>query len=79
MKLTVLSREYCHLCDELLAGLKQLQGRYDFAIEVVDVDRHPELEERWGDKVPVVLDGAIEVCRYHLDAEAVGARLARMK
>jgi hypothetical protein len=78
-KLTVLSREYCHLCEELLAGLRQFQGRYDFAIEVVDVDRHPELEERWGDKVPVVLDGEIEVCRYHLDPDAVDARLARMK
>ena len=79
MKLTVLSREYCHLCDELLAGLRRLQARYDFAIEVVDVDRHPELEDRWGDKVPVVLDGEIEVCRYHLDPDAVDARLARMK
>ena len=78
-KLVVLSREYCHLCDDLLAGLRQLQGRYDFQIEVVDVDSRPELEERWGDKVPVVLDGEIEVCRYHLDPEAVGARLARMK
>jgi thioredoxin reductase (NADPH) len=79
MKLTVLSREYCHLCEELLEGLKRFQGRYAFEIEVVDVDRHPELEERWGDKVPVVLDGGIEVCHYHLDHEAVGARLARMK
>ena len=79
MKLTVLSREYCHLCDELLAGLRQFQGRYDFQIEVVDVDRHPDLEERWGDKVPVVLDGEIEVCRYHLDAEALDRRLARQR
>ena len=78
-KLTVLSREYCHLCEELLAGLKRFQSRYDFDIEVVDVDRHPELEAAWGDKVPVVLDGEIEVCRYHLDPAAVDARLARMK
>ena len=78
-RLTVLSRAYCHLCEELLTGLRRFQQRYDFAIEVVDVDRHPELEERWGDKVPVVLDGHIEVCRYHLDPDAVDARLARMK
>jgi thioredoxin reductase (NADPH) len=78
-KLTVLSREYCHLCDDLLAALRRYQGRYDFDIEVIDVDRHPALEARWGDKVPVVLDGEIEVCRYHLDPHAVDARLARMK
>lgn len=77
--LTVLSREYCHLCDDLIAALRQFQGRYDFAIEVVDVDRHPELEARWGDKVPVLLDGQRELCHYFLDAEAVDARLSRMK
>jgi len=79
MKFVVLSREYCHLCDDLLAGLRQLQGRYDFDIEVVDVDSRPELEARWGDKVPVVLDGEIEVCHYHLDPAAVEARLRRSK
>ena len=78
-KLTVLSREYCHLCEELIAGLKRFQARYDFDIEVVDVDRHPDLEERWGDKVPVLLDGHLEICHYHLDHDAVDARLARMK
>ena len=78
-RLTVLSRAYCHLCDELIAALKQYQGRYSFEIEVIDVDSSPRLEEKWGDKVPVVLDGQIEVCRYHLDADAVDARLARMK
>ena len=78
-KLTVLSREYCHLCEELIAALKQFQGRYDFDIEVIDDDRHPALEERWGDKVPVLLDGELEICHYFLDVDAVDARLARMK
>ncbi len=78
-KLTVLSRTYCHLCDDLLAALAQFQGRYDFDIEVVDVDSRPELEAKWGDKVPVLLDGELEICHYHLDARAVDARLARMK
>ena len=78
-KLTVLSREYCHLCEELIAALAQYQGRYSFDIEVVDVDRHPQLEARWGDKVPVLLDGERELCHYYLDHAAVDARLARMK
>lgn len=77
--LTVLSRSYCHLCEELLAALKQYQGRYDFAIAVVDVDSDPRLEEKWGDKVPVLLDGEREICHYYLDHDAVDARLARMK
>jgi thioredoxin reductase (NADPH) len=78
-RLTLLSREYCHLCEDMLAALKLFQGRYDFEVEVVDVDRHPGLEEKWGDKVPVLLDGERELCRYHLDYEVVDARLARMR
>ena len=78
-RLTVLSREYCHLCEELLATLRQYQGRYRFEIEVIDVDRDPRLEEKWGDKVPVLLDGDLEICHYYLDHDAVDARLARMK
>ena len=78
-RLTVLSREYCHLCEELLAALRQYQGRYCFEIEVIDVDRDPRLEEKWGDKVPVLLDGDLEICHYYLDHDAVDARLARMK
>jgi thiol-disulfide isomerase/thioredoxin len=77
--LTVLSREYCHLCEELITALERFQGRYDFDIEVVDVDADPALEDKWGDKVPVLLDGEREICHYFLDHDAVDARLARMK
>jgi thioredoxin reductase (NADPH) len=78
-KLTVLSRAYCHLCDDMIAALRQFQGRYSFEIDVVDIDRHPHLEEKWSDKVPVLLDGERELCHYFLDIEVVDARLARMK
>ncbi len=78
-KLTVLSREYCHLCHQMVAELERLRGRHDFAIEVVDVDRFPDLEEKWGDKVPVLLDGEREICHYFLDLEVLEARLERMK
>ena len=76
--LTVLSREYCHLCEEMITALKHLQGRLSFEIEVVAVDSNPALEERWGDLVPVLLDGEVELCHYHLDPGAVDARLARI-
>jgi thiol-disulfide isomerase/thioredoxin len=78
-KLTVLSRTYCHLCEDMIAALEQFQGRYSFEIEVVDVESNPRLEEKWGDKVPVLLDGDRELCHYFLDIDVLDARLARMK
>lgn len=78
-KLTVLSRGYCHLCHQMIAQLEMLRDRLGFAIEVVDVDASAALEEKWGDKVPVLLDGEVEICHYFLDVEALEARLGRMK
>lgn len=78
-RLTVLSRGYCHLCHQMIAQLEQLRDRLDFSVDVVDVDRHPDLEEAWGTKVPVLLDGQTEICHYFLDVGALEARLGRMK
>lgn len=78
-RLTLISREHCHLCEEMLSALQRLQGRFSFDVDVVDVDSRPELEARWGEFVPVLLDGQIELCHYHLDVAALDARLARMK
>ena len=63
----------------MLSALQHLQGRFSFDVDVVDVDSDPALEAKWGDKVPVLLDGDIELCHYHLDVAVLDARLARMK
>lgn len=63
----------------MIAQLEQLRDRLGFAIEVVDVDSQPALEEKWGEKVPVLLEGEREICHYFLDIEALEARLGRMK
>jgi thioredoxin reductase (NADPH) len=77
-RLTVLSRTYCHLCDDLVTALEDFRGRSllrvdslpAFEIDVVDIDQHPALEEMWGDKVPVLMEGEKEICHYFFD-EAV--------
>jgi hypothetical protein len=77
MKLTVLSRGYCHLCDDMIAALKVFQSRnqLQFDIEVVDVDLDAALESRYGDKVPVLLHGDSEICHYFLDEARLAAHL----
>ncbi len=71
MKLTLLVRAYCHLCDEMSNDLTPLLASGNAAVELIDVDSDPALETRWGDKVPVLLDGDRELCRYRLDAAIV--------
>ena len=69
--LTVYSRTYCHLCDDMIAALRHLQGRFVFEIAVVDVDSDAALEARYGELVPVLACEGRELCHYFLDQAAV--------
>ncbi len=70
---------WCHLCHDLLTALAPLQDELGFSVRVVDLDTDaPELEEVWGEKVPVLLDGDVELCHYFLDESAVRANFRRI-
>jgi Glutaredoxin-like domain (DUF836) len=71
VKVTLLVRAYCHLCDEMRAELAPLLASTKATVELLDVDADPALATLWGDKVPVLLGGGRELCRYRLDAPAV--------
>jgi len=68
---TVYSRQGCHLCEDLLIQLTQLQQANDFKITEVDVDSSPKLIEQYGSQVPVVTCGDELLCHYFLDQAAV--------
>lgn len=73
---TVMSRQWCHLCHELVDQLEPLARESGWAIEVFDVDADPTLEARWSELVPVLLVGDRVLCHYHLDESAVRAWIA---
>lgn len=77
--LTLLTRAYCHLCDDMRDALARLAAGRDVDIVELDVDADPALESRYGELVPVLLLGDVaggrELCRYHLDHAAVQAAL----
>ena len=75
-RLTLYSREYCHLCHDMLAALETLRGEFEFELQVLDVDADPALLARYDELVPVLTAGDDELCYYFLDAEAVRAYLA---
>lgn len=75
LRLTLYSRSYCHLCEEMLAALASLRVEFGFAVDVVDVDSDAALERRFGILVPVLIHAGTELCHYYLDAEKVRAYL----
>ncbi len=80
MTLTLLTRAYCHLCDEMLAAVRPVAAANAASIAVVDVDAHSALEAEYGDHIPVLFAGAPgegrELCRYRFDRARVVAALA---
>lgn len=70
-RFTVMSREWCHLCHDMLEQLEPLALELGWSIEVFDVDADPALEAKWNELVPVLLVGDQVLCHYHLDETAV--------
>jgi hypothetical protein len=81
--LTLLSRPYCHLCDEMRDAVHTVAQRHGTAVIEVDVDAFPDLEARFGDAVPVLMLGApadeVELCRHRFDRARVEAALGSAK
>jgi len=84
LRLTLYSREYCHLCQDMLAALETMRGEYGggFMIDVVDVDADAALQARYDELVPVlvaqVTGDVRELCHYVLDAKAVHGYLGEI-
>ncbi len=62
----------------MVAGLREMQARFAFELETVDVDSDPALEARYGELVPVLVAGGSELCHYHLDAAKVNDYLSKI-
>jgi hypothetical protein len=75
MRLTLLTRAYCHLCDEMRAEIAPLAAAAAIPIDEIDVDTDDSLATRWGDLVPVLLAGECELFHYRVDRAALTAYL----
>ncbi len=54
--LRLLTREGCHLCEEMRARVGPLVARLGGTLAEVNVDTDPALSERYGREIPVLLD-----------------------
>lgn len=69
--LTVYLRTGCHLCEDMLMQLEELQAAQDFVLNRVDINDNSELEASYGTKVPVLVADGQEICHYYLDKVAL--------
>jgi glutaredoxin len=58
-RLTLLSRPDCGLCDEMARDLRRLNVAFD----EVNIEQDPALRRAYGEAIPVLLAGDVEVAR----------------
>ncbi len=72
---TVYSKPGCHLCDEAMVALRELQGEFSFELHERDISAEEELHRAYFERIPVVeLDGE-ELCEYFVEETLVRERL----
>jgi len=71
----VYHRQGCHLCDDVVASLSQLQNELRYKIKLIDIDEDATLRDKYNADVPVVMLND-EVIFYHFfDEKALRAVL----
>jgi glutaredoxin len=66
-RVRLFGRAYCHLCEEMAGALRRLGVEF----EEIDVDSDPQLDELYGEDVPVLFKDETELCRHRLTPEAI--------
>lgn len=62
LAITLFTKPRCHLCDEVVRMLGQLQAEYPHELSEVDISNDDDLEERHAARVPVVAIAGRECC-----------------
>lgn len=80
LRVRLLGREGCHLCEEARAGLEVILASHPEArLEVVDIDLDDELQLRHMERIPVVEVEGREVCVTFFEDDAVREALTAGK
>ncbi len=68
-------RDYCSLCQQMLAELQPYVVAKQVSLKLIDIDDSDALEARFGVLIPVLMAGEREICHYHLNQRALDAYL----
>jgi glutaredoxin len=77
--ITLYGKPGCHLCDDARATLERAVAGRGLLIEEVDVTLDPVLHARYGQRIPVVEIGGVEVFEYVVDEGALEGLLDRVE
>ncbi|MGE5233009.1 MAG: glutaredoxin family protein [Acidobacteriota bacterium] len=77
--LELLTRGGCHLCEEMAAVLDATLPELGLGYRRVDVDADPDLRQRFGETIPVLLRDGLPVAKVRVSANDLRRILARRR
>ena len=77
VSLTLYSRPGCCLCEDMKAVLAEVELDPPFDLEEVDISTQAELEERFGQEIPVLFVNGRKAFKYRVTSRELRRRLSR--
>ena len=74
-ELVIYTRKDCCLCDEMKAVIHQVAAQTPLALEEIDVDGAPEIQEEYGSQVPVLFINGRKAFKYWVSRVALEKKL----
>jgi len=78
IEVSIYSRSNCHLCEVALGVLKEMRNEFDFQITKILIDGNAELEEKYGEQVPVILINNEPHDFFRVDPERLRLALSKL-
>lgn len=85
IKLELVIRQGCHLCDEAQDALAGVIARFSlehpsvsYTVETVDIDQNPKMLGLYSDEVPVLLLNDEQIAFFRIQADRVLAKLKEL-
>ena len=76
-ELTLYTRKDCCLCEEMKSTIRQVAEHFPLAIQEFDVDTSQELQEQYGNEVPVLFVNGRKAFKYRITAKELENRLKK--
>ena len=76
-QLTLYTRKDCCLCEEMKGVVRQVAGRLPLKMEEIDVDSAPDLQEKYGNEVPVLFINGRKAFKYRVTEGELKKRLRK--
>jgi len=69
MKIRILSKPNCHLCDEAKEIIERVTRGLPIEIEVIDIQKDPQLFDQYRYDIPVIFLGDRKIFKHRVDEE----------